>query len=70
MLRGLKKADVKHAGVSLLWSYALVVHQCQQKTLGIPQHCEFVAPFFHYLKIENRAEELLQSGEMCIRDRN
>jgi hypothetical protein len=37
MLRGLKKADVKHAGVSLLWSYALVVHQCQQKSFGIPQ---------------------------------
>jgi hypothetical protein len=37
MLRGLKKADVKQSRISLLWSHSLVVHQCQQKALGIPQ---------------------------------
>jgi hypothetical protein len=33
MLRGLKKADVKHSGISLLWSHALVVHQ---SPVGLP----------------------------------
>jgi hypothetical protein len=50
MLRGLKKADVKHSRISLLWSHSLVVHQCQQKALGIPQRRWFIGAFLYELK--------------------
>jgi hypothetical protein len=61
ILRRLKKADMKHSGISPLRSHALVVHQCQQKAIGIPQHRELIAAFLQGLKIEYRAEERRKS---------